>query len=467
MIECKHVSFSYQEETTLEGIDVTISDGQCIMLCGKSGCGKTTFTRLLNGLIPKFYTGRFSGQVLVYGLESEKNAIEDYVQLVGSVFQNPKTQYFNTDTTSELAFPCENVGMPSKEIRQRIDAKSEEFQITHLLDRNILHLSGGQKQSIAFVCANMLHPKLLVLDEPTSNLDHASMQRLHDLIQQIKKKGVTVVIAEHRLAWAKDLVDRYLYFDQGKIVHTWTSNEIERLSPQEWTALGLRALDLETYRKKVKEKRMEPKKEPLLSVQDLMIGYDKKKPVHRVDHFTLCRNEVVCLMGENGTGKTTLIKTLCGLMEPLSGKILFQGKAMKKKQLLKHCFVVMQDVNYQLFSESVKEEIRLGAEDDSDYEEILSALDLADLEDRHPMSLSGGQKQRVAIACALMSKKDILIMDEPTSGLDLEHMMQFARLVRDLKEKGKCILIVTHDEELVAYGADRVIELKKENKNDI
>ena len=217
LIETSAVGFTYQgsETPALQDVTLSIGAGECVLLCGKSGCGKTTFTRLLNGLAPAFFPGRMLGSCRVGDLLAGTAAIEEYVPLVGSVFQNPKTQYFNVDTTAELAFPCENVGMPSTEIRSRVQDCARRFGLTGLMDRSIFRLSGGEKQRIAFATASMLGPRLLVLDEPTSNLDAGAIVQLHDMIAAMKEAGVTIVLAEHRLAWITDLADRYFFFEEG------------------------------------------------------------------------------------------------------------------------------------------------------------------------------------------------------------------------------------------------------------
>ena len=199
LIETSAVGFTYQgsETPALQDVTLSIGAGECVLLCGKSGCGKTTFTRLLNGLAPAFFPGRMLGSCRVGDLLAGTAAIEEYVPLVGSVFQNPKTQYFNVDTTAELAFPCENVGMPSAEIRSRVQDCARRFALTGLMDRSIFHLSGGEKQRIAFAAASMLGPRLLVLDEPTSNLDSLNeaviLKSLHE-----EREGKTVVLVSHR-----------------------------------------------------------------------------------------------------------------------------------------------------------------------------------------------------------------------------------------------------------------------------
>ena len=468
MIESRNCTFRYQntEAEALKAVDLQINPGACIVLCGKSGCGKTTFSRLLNGLIPSFFPGELEGQCSTFGLETGSAAIEDYVPKVGSVFQNPKTQYFNVDTTAELAFPCENVGMPSAQIRERVETVARDFGLEKLLDRSIFKLSGGEKQRIAFGAACMLNPKLLVLDEPTSNLDYRAIRDLHDMIAKKKAEGTTIVIAEHRLAWIADLADRFCFFENGTLAGQWTAAEFKALPVETLQEMGLRPLDITPYHQQAIEKsKIKPVyQNPLISAGNLSVGYGKKSAVCQIEDFSICKGEIVGLMGHNGVGKSTLAKTLCGLLKPVSGKIT----PAREKERIKHSFLVMQDVNYQLFSDSVREEVLLGAARPELCDAVLEALGLLGLADRHPMSLSGGQKQRVAIASAMLSGKDFIVLDEPTSGLDFYHMTQVAKLLQQLKEQGAAVLVITHDEELAAGWCDRVIYLDdKENKNGV
>lgn len=217
LVESNNVSFAYQNSTepALQDISLRIRPGECVLFCGRSGCGKTTFSRLLNGLAPMFYPGELTGSCTVSDLLAGSAAIEQYVPLVGSVFQNPKTQYFNVDTTAELAFPCENSGMPPTAIRQRVQEVVAQFHLEALMDRSVFKISGGEKQRVAFAAACMLGPKLLVLDEPTSNLDAGAIRQLHDMIAAMKQVGMTIVLAEHRLAWVQDVVDRYFFLRRG------------------------------------------------------------------------------------------------------------------------------------------------------------------------------------------------------------------------------------------------------------
>lgn len=463
LVESNNVSFAYQNSTepALQDISLRIRPGECVLFCGRSGCGKTTFSRLLNGLAPMFYPGELTGSCTVSGLLAGSAAIEQYVPLVGSVFQNPKTQYFNVDTTAELAFPCENSGMPPTAIRQRVQEVVAQFHLEALMDRSVFKISGGEKQRVAFAAACMLGPKLLVLDEPTSNLDAGAIRQLHDMIAAMKQVGMTIVLAEHRLAWVQDVVDRYFFFEAGQLTAVWTAADFAALPETTLQNAGLRARDLTACREKLRQKTtMQCTGVPILEVQNLTLGYHRRSLIRALPDMSFAAGEIVGLMGHNGIGKSTLAKTLCGLMEPLGGQILWEGKTANARTRLHKSFLVMQDVNYQLFSDSVREEILLGAAHPKLVDTVMQALGLNGLADRHPMSLSGGQKQRVVVAAAMLNDKPLILLDEPTSGLDRGNMEQVGRLLQQLKTQGKTIVVITHDEELAADWCDRIIALQ-------
>lgn len=435
MIEAENASFTYQSAPSpaLQDVTLTVQPGECVVLCGRSGCGKTTFTHLLNGLSPEFYPGTLTGRCTAAGLAAGEAAIEAYVPQVGSVFQNPKTQYFNVDTTAELAFPCENAGMEPQAIRRRVDKVVEQFQ---------------------------LGPRLLVLDEPTSNLDAAAIAQLHDMIAVMKRQGVTVVLAEHRLAWITDLADRYFFFAAGRLAAQWSAAEFAALPADTLAGYGLRARTLDDCRAGIRAKQSARcPGTPVLTLEGVTLGCDKKHPLRTLPDMSFAAGEIVGLMGRNGIGKSTMARTLCGLLEPVSGKICRNGRPANARERLRSSFLVMQDVNYQLFSDSVREEVLLGAAHPERCDAVLQALGLDGLADRHPMSLSGGQKQRVVVAAAMLSDKPLILLDEPTSGLDLGSMQQVGQLLQEWKAQGKTLLVITHDEELAANWCDRVIRL--------
>ena len=348
ILSCSDVDFTYQNSPApaLRDVALTVQLGECVLLCGRSGCGKTTFSRLLNGLAPVFYPGALAGRCTAAGLAAGEAAIEDYVPQVGSVFQNPKTQYFNVDTTAELAFPCENSGLPPEAIRARVTETARKFHIEPLMGRSVLKFSGGEKQQVAFATACMLGPKLLVLDEPTSNLDAAAITRMHDMVATMKQCGVTVVLAEHRLAWITDLVDRYFYFADGVLTAQWTAAEFAALPPERLTEYGLRGRALDDCRAEITAKqRRECLGAPVLTLENVTLGYDKKNPLRTLPNLAFGAGEIVGLMGRNGIGKTTLARTLCGLMKPLGGQICWHGRPANEKQRLHNSFLAGRELS--------------------------------------------------------------------------------------------------------------------------
>ena len=460
MISVDNVSFGYGEaQETLSQVSAAIAPGECVLLCGASGCGKTTVTKLINGLIPAFTPGcRLEGRVEVDGLDPGTTPMYELARKVGSVFQNPKSQFFNLDTDSELAFGLENEGRPPEEIRKRVADTVDALHLQELQARNIFSLSGGQKQLLAFGSVYAMGPEIFVLDEPTANLDQDAIARLHDQIAGLKRQGRTVVIAEHRLYFLTDLIDRVLYLRDGVLERTFTRKQFCALTDREREALGLRTL--------IPVACTLPAVAPAgakegLSVEGLTCAYRKEPPVFQALSFSARPGEVVAITGPNGVGKTTLSRCLCGLIREQAGQIVLNGRPLNRKEQQKAAFCVMQDVNHQLFSDSVWGECRMSAPDvpDSSLKGVLDSLHLLPFRERHPMSLSGGQKQRLAVATALLSEKPILIFDEPTSGLDYARMVEVSGVIRSLAQQGRIVLVVTHDQEFLQRACDRVLRL--------
>lgn len=455
MIEIKKVSFQHEnaEKPSLRNVSLTIAEGECVLLCGESGSGKTTVTRLINGLIPHFYEGKMEGCTMVNGLNVTEAELYDTARIVGSVFQNPRSQFFCVDTTSELAFGCENMGMPEGEILSRVDEAAKELNIEKLLGRSIFELSGGEKQKISCASVSALRPEVMVLDEPTSNLDVHAIEELKQTLLGWKAAGKTIVIAEHRLSWLRDLCDRVICMKDGQVAFDLSMQAFAQYSTEQLHQMGLRSLCDENI---APVQNSVPETETM-QLQNFCFSYDGT-PVLNIPHLSLPLNGIIALVGPNGAGKSTFSRCLCGLEKKFKGQVNINGQLWKNRQLLKNCYMVMQDVNHQLFCETVADEVQLGmrSENRSDVERVLEMLDLSNLRERHPMSLSGGQKQRVAIASAILAGKEILIFDEPTSGLDFRHMEQTAALLSSLKGN-QTVLIVTHDPELIQRCCDHIV----------
>lgn len=389
--------------------------------------------------------------VTVNGNDTQKTPLYELSKTVGSVFQNPRSQFFNVDTTGEIAFGCENIGLPKEEIYRRIGQVTGELKIQKLLDRSLFALSGGEKQKIACASVSAMEPDIFVLDEPSSNLDVATIADLKQVVAKWKAMGKTVIIAEHRLYYLMDIADRVIYLKNGKIEKDLPVSDFGQLDSTQLHAMGLRSLHPADFKgiPQVSDGK------DFIEITDFLFSYGKVEAIN-IPKLSVPQGAIVGILGDNGAGKTTFAKCLCGLEKKAKGTLNTIHESLGTKQRLKRSYMVMQDVNHQLFTESVSDEILLGMPgedaqgDKKKSDEILDSLNLQEYKELHPMSLSGGQKQRVAIGSAVASNKEFLVFDEPTSGLDYHHMLEVADNLRRLSEMGKTLFIITHDPELIA-----------------
>ncbi len=460
MIEMKNVSFRYAQSDmeSLCDVNLSIADGECVLLCGKSGCGKTTMTRLINGMVPDFYDGELSGEVLVNGINPVSSPLYEISDMVGTVFQNPRTQFYTVNTTSEIAFGCENRGIEPEAIRQRVTQAAEDLGIQNLLGRNIFQLSGGEKQKIAFASIYAVNPSVYVLDEPSSNLDCFAIRELRSILEKLKAQGRTVILAEHRTWYLDGLVDRAVYIEQGRIAGEYSMQELKQFTMAKRIETGIRPVSLEDY-PLLDKKPVKADKD--LVMQDIRFAYQKETAL-QIPNAEFQAGNITAIIGKNGAGKSTFVSVLSGIFKNQKGTVCMDGKVQKPKERVAVSYMVMQEVNHQLFTDSVEEEIILGAEKSSAdrLADILEQMDIAGLKERHPMTLSGGQKQRVAIAAAVFCRKKILIFDEPTSGLDFSHMMQTVTLLKSLKKTDTFIFVITHDYEFILSACDEVVQIE-------
>jgi len=469
-VQMKNVSFAYESAGTnetpapvLQNVNLCIRQGECVVLCGRSGCGKTTLLRLVNGLAPHFYRGTLCGEIRVNDLNTVESDLPEISRIVGSVFQNPRTQFFHTDTTGEMAFNLENQAIPREQMQIRLRETSDRLKLDGLMDRNIFELSGGEKQQIACGSVYASMPDVVVMDEPSSNLDMEGIRKLQTNIRTMKEAGKTILISEHRMWYLEHIADRYLYVENEQIAREFAPEEIVRLSQKNRETMGLRAVSraqLRTARKEnPAEKDRKEWNENGLEAYGLTFSFGKRQ-VLNVRHLAIPKGAIVAVIGENGAGKSTLSLCLAGVLKH-HGTIRIEGKTVPVRKLPQQAYLVMQEAGHQMFSDSVQGEVMLNQTEltEGQAKHALSALGLSGLEERHPASLSGGQQQRLSIAVAQCSHRKLMLYDEPTSGQDGGNLLNTVEMIRHTNETAVCSVIVSHDPELILRCATHILHI--------
>ena len=453
MLTLENLSLFYgQDKKILDCINLNVADGECILLTGESGSGKSSIINSINGLAFEYENAKISGTIKVDNRELKGMELYEISLLISSVFQNPKTHFFNVDTTLELLFYLENIGLSKQEMENRMEDMLKLFPIKHLLGRSIFELSGGEKQILCVAACYISGCKIIVLDEPSSNLDDKYIDILKEMLQILKNKGITLIIAEHRIYYLTDLADRIILVRKGELFKELTKDELLNSEKQ----LGLRSAiktNLKVQNKSVGND---------LNIKKLEYNFKDGSGL-KIEDISFGLGNIYGITGKNGCGKSTFIRVMTGLDDRGKSEITFDGKTLNKKDRLKNSSLVMQDVNHQLFTDSVEEEIKLGVKDLSQdrLDKVLFGLELTELKDRHPMSLSGGQKQRVAIASVLCKKSRFIFFDEPTSGMDYKNMIRISKLIKEMSTKDNIIFIVSHDNEFLNETADSILCLEE------
>ena len=488
MIDVASLSFSYVSELTgdrveaLKDVDLSADAGSLTLVCGASGCGKSTLMKALTGLVPQMTPGELDGVVSINGRNLADVALTDVGHLCSSVFQNPRTQFFCDTVAEELAFCGENYGRERATLRQQSERAAKLMGISHLMERKLTTLSGGQLQKVALACALASGAPVLLADEPTSNLDPAAISEVRAALKVLKEQGLTIVVVEHRLHFLRGLADQVLLMEGGRVTRRWNGAEFFSMDQAQRRSLGLRTLvdpgPPETWvgqgqvgrqekqvgrqEKQVgrQENREATPSQVRLSCRGLSFAYGAN-PVFEGLDADFPAGQITCIAGANGVGKTTLVRVLCGLAAPSSGSISMDGVPASRKTRRSACALVMQDTGRQLFSDTLAGELTIGASHASGQsgEQLLADFDLANLGERHPLSLSGGQKQRLVIAAARATGRPIVILDEPTSGVDARHLDSITATLRRIADEGAAVVVVTHDGEFAAACADRLITL--------
>ncbi len=491
MIELRHVTYRYPgtSQPVLQDLSLTVKEGEFLLVIGPSGSGKSTLLRCLNGLVPHFYGGQFAGEVRVCGQDPVAAEPRHMSRYVGFVFQDPEAQFVVDAVEDELVFVMENHAVPQATMRKRVEEVIDQLDIAHLRQRRVSTLSGGEKQRVAIAAVLTLQPKVLVLDEPTSQLDpQAAEEVLHALVRLNRDLGLTIVLSEHRLERVAQYADRMLYLPgNGGSPLLGTPRQVlgrVDLTPPLVTlgkALGWHPLPLTLKEARPHARAFRPPIQssdlstfqpsdiptfwPSIQVRNVWYAYNGADALRGVT-LDIVSGEFVALMGRNGAGKTTLLKQMVGLLRPKQGRVKVMGldtRQADQQAIIAHVGYVPQNPSALLFADTVRQELDFTRQSrgmaQGGYEKLLETLGLTSHAERYPRDLSVGERQRVALAAVLVANPEIILLDEPTRGLDYYQKEALAAFLKGERAQGRTVIMATHDVELAAACADRVILL--------
>lgn len=454
--------FCYENERVpaLKHAQGRIGHGKCIVLCGGSGCGKSTLLRCINHLVPQFYEGELKGSCSIQGRDTGELSIGEVGGLAASVFQDPRSQFFTINSSTEVAFGLENHGVSREEMHRRVDEAFGLFSLDKLKNRNVYGLSSGERQLVSILSAWAMDTDILLLDEPTANLDFAAIRQLGGLLRKMKGQGKTLILSEHRLHYLSGIADEYWLMEDGQIRKRCMEEEIKALQKESGIPLRTLALEDVVFSAKPPVEMAGPARF-MFGASGLCFGYKRKgEEILKGVSFQAHGGEAVGIIGQNGSGKTTMGKLLAGLLLPSAGDIFYNGKKMKSREVQKKVLFVMQESEFQFYTNSVMNELRYGHKDTPEFqketERLLKKFGMWECRNRHPFALSGGQMQKLSLMIAYFSPKQIVILDEPTAGLDAGSLKSCAELIREMQH-GKLVFVITHDIELIAQACTRCI----------
>ncbi len=507
LISFRNVTYSYPGDSgpVLRNVDLDIEEGEFLLVIGQSGAGKSTLLRCLNGLVPHFYGGVFGGEMRVAGRDPLVEEPRGMSNLVGFVFQDPESQFVVDVVEDELVFAMENHNLPQTTMRKRVEEVLDQLNIAHLRHRRVSTLSGGEKQRLAIGAVLTLQPRVLVLDEPTSQLDPQAAEEVLTTLQKLNMDlGLTVILSEHRLERVVQYADRILYLPGGGqaplvgppreiLAQVEQSPPLVTLARElGWKPLPLTIKEGQRFVRQMKRADTDfnnerhgfhgatPSTRPdeaqeiegeveaaspdtVVRLEDVWFAYDGQEALRGVS-LSLGAGQFVALMGRNGSGKTTLLKHVVGLLRPQQGRVVVWGQDTRQLSLndvIKRVGYVPQNPNALLFADTLRQELDFTRRSHNlppgDYGEVLHTLGLEEHVESYPRDLSGGERQRAALAAILVAEPHIILLDEPTRGLDYRQKNSLAGFLSEQSRRGKTIVMSTHDVELVARCARRVV----------
>lgn len=493
---CEGIEFSYDPESVpvLRGVDLDIAKGSFAVIAGPSGAGKSTLIRTFNNIIPQFFRGPFSGTRWVAGEQVEKQPVAALARKVGMVFQDFEQQLFSTSVILDLSFGPENFCIPPDEMRRRIEELLDVFHLAHLKNREPSSLSGGEKQKLAIASVLAYRPEILVLDEPTTDLDPDSRDLVLQVVPQLKEWVDTLIVVEHEMEHIQT-AGRIFLLSDGKIRSSGAPADILTRSPmlkdhslapldlvrvQEALGMAPNLLSSDELARRLAPRRLQSisagartQSKPAVLLTNLSFRYHTRNSLALEDvSFEIREGEFAAIIGHNGSGKSTLLKHLNGLQHPQQGTVKILGRDVRdwsRKELSRSVGLVFQNPDHQIFEATVRQEVefgprRFGFSNDSmnhNVSEAIETMALSAQAGRDPFQLSKGERQRVAVASILSVQPEILVLDEPTSGLDDQQQRYLLNLLRRLNSSGKTVIIVTHALRLVAEYCNYVVLLDR------
>jgi energy-coupling factor transport system ATP-binding protein len=521
IVDLRDITYTYEGETTpvINGVSLRVEPGEFVLILGPSGCGKSTLLNVLNGTIPHTLRGELSGHAVVCGKSVPDTKVTNFATEVGMVFQDPEAQIINTRVRDEVCFGLENLCRPVDEIMARQAEALAYVGLPDAGDLSIFDMSGGQKQRISIAAVLAARPRLLVLDEPTANLDPAGMAEVFAVLHRLNREfKTTIVMVEHRVDELADRVTRVIMMDRGKVVFDGEpraafarrreghSEEAETIAASAWfpqvsefvldlcTATGIAvapdvmplnvaeavAFAEDVMARGLVQAAAEPvppsenaaPRKKLLSIRNLTFGYTRELPILKDVSLELETRSMVALLGQNGSGKTTLARALIGINPVERGTVYLGDKDISDlgpREISAEIGYVFQNPDHQFVTDQIDDEVAYGlkvrgyAEDAiaRRVDEVLDIVDLARYRHRSPFNLSLGERRRLSVATMLVLEPRLLVLDEPTIGQDHERAQHLMRLMDRLRERyGTTILMITHDMRLVAEWADRAIALR-------